>query len=407
MKRPLTLLLVAAAVAGSGCAVLETALPEATAAGDPARQILVMIESPVPHYQPGVAVSGYAAHAVRIRTTAIAGALARDHGAVLVQGWAMRSLALHCFVMEAAPDDTPGALAVRIGADPRVESVQPLHFFRTAGRPAPRVAYRSDAELDLLHRVATGRDVRIAQADTGADLRHPQLAGRLYAARNFVDGGAYSAEVHGTAVAGVIVARAGAGLGTTGVAPDARLMPLRACWEDPAHPDAALCTSYTLARAIQFALDRRVQVLNLSLTGPYDRLLERLIDRGAERGITVVGAVDPAAPDGGFPASHPRVVAVAVEDDSRLPSHAILAPGRDVLTTVPAGGWGLFSGPSFAAAHVTGIAALLIEARPSLTGEEIRTVLMRHGRHAPAGGGARLDACAALASVARFAGCPP
>lgn len=406
MKRFLKLLFVAAAVAASGCAMLETSLPEATGPGDPARQILVMIESPVPHYQPGVAVSGYAAHAERVRTAAIAGALARDHGAVLVQGWAMRSLALHCFVMEAAPDDTPAALAARIGADPRVESVQPLHLFRAMVGPPPALAYRSDAALDRLHRVATGRDVRIAQADSGADLRHPQLAGRLYAARNFVDGGAYAAEVHGTAVAGVIVARAGDGSGTTGVAPDAQLLPLRACWEDPAHPNAALCTSFTLAKAIQFALDRGVQVLNLSLTGPHDRLLERLIDRGVARGITVVGAVDPAAPDGGFPASHPRVVAVAVEDNPR-PSHAILAPGRDVLTTVPAGGWGLFSGPSFAAAHVTGIAALLIEARPSLTGEEIRTVLIRHGRPAPAGGGARLDACAALASVAQSATCPP
>ncbi len=123
-------------------------------------------------------------------------------------------------------------------------------------------------------------------------------------------------------------------------------------------------------------------MLNLSLSGPRDRLLERLIDRAAERGVAVVGAVDPAAPDRSFPASHPRVIAVAVGDDPRLPDHAILAPGRAILTTVPAGGWGWFSGASFAAAHVAGIAALLIETRPSLSGEEIRAVLQSRGERA-------------------------
>ena len=192
------------------------------------------------------------------------------------------------------------------------------------------------------------------------------------------------------------------------MAPDATLLPLRACWQDPANADAALCSSFTLAKAIQFALEQQVRVLNLSFSGPRDRLLERLIDRAAERGVAVVGAVDPAAPDRSFPASHSRVIAVAVGDDPRLPDHAILAASSAILTTVPAGGWGWFSGASFAAAHVAGVAALLIEARPSLSGDEIRAVLQGRGeRAAPAGGAPRLDACAALSAAAKTRSCAP
>ena len=412
MTRWLANLTFAAAIGLAGCAALERAAPPATDASDPELQLLVMIEAGTPHYQPGVAGgSGYAAHGARVRAESVAAAIARDHGVKLVHGWAMPALALHCFVMEVEPGASTAAVAERIAADRRVESAQPVQLFRTLGHSDAAAGHRSSerqAELAQLHRTATGRDVRVAQADTGADLRHPGLAGRLATARNFVDGSAYAAEVHGTAVAGIIVGRPGNGAGTAGVAPDATLLPLRACWQDPANADAALCTSFTLAKAIQFALERQVRVVNLSLSGPRDRLLERLIDRAAERGVAVIGAVDPAAPDRSFPASHPRVIAVAIGDDPRLPVHAILAPGREILTTVPAGGWGWFSGASFAAAHVAGIAALLIETRPSLSGEEIRAVLQSHGqRPSTVGGAPRLDACAALAETASTRGCGP
>ncbi len=403
-------LLLAAAIALPGCAALEQMSVPGMGASDPERQLLVMIETATPRYQPGpVGASGYAAHGARVRAESIAAAIARDPDVKLVDGWPMPALALHCFVMEVAPGASTAGIAARVAADPRVESAQPVQLFRTLGRidaDAGRRSSERQLELAQLHRTATGRDVRIAQADTGADLHHPGLAGRLVAARNFVDGSAYAAEVHGTAVAGIIVARSGDGVGAAGVAPDATLLPLRACWQDPANADSALCTSFTLAKAIQFALERQVRVLNLSLSGPRDRLLERLIDRAAERGVAVIGAVDPAAPDRSFPALHPRVIAVAVGDDPRLPEHAILAPGRDILTTVPAGGWGWFSGASFAAAHVAGIAALLIEKRSSLSGDEIRAVLQRGPRASPAGA-ARLDACAALAAAAKTRNCAP
>ena len=109
------------------------------------------------------------------------------------------------------------------------------------------------------------------------ELDHPDLRGRIVVARNFVDARDAVAELHGTAVAGIIGARADNGVGIVGVAPEAQLMALRACWQVPADANAAVCSSFTLAKALQFAIDNNARVINLSLGGPRDRLLERLV----------------------------------------------------------------------------------------------------------------------------------
>ena len=118
------------------------------------------------------------------------------------------------------------------------------------------------------------------------------------------------------------------------------------------------CSSFTLAQALQFAIDARVQVLNLSLTGPSDRLLARLLDVALARDVSVVGAVDASAPDGGFPASHPGVLAVdGLTHVAAIAS--VRAPADGIPATRADGGWGLVSGTSFAAAQVSGLMALL------------------------------------------------
>jgi hypothetical protein len=93
----------------------------------------------------------------------------------------------------------------------------------------------------------------------------------------------------------------------------------------------------------------------MSLGGPPDRLLARLLDAALARGITVVAAVQPARADGGFPASHPGVLAVGAESDGAGPVDALWAPGRDIPSAAPVHAWRFVSGASFAAAHVTGI----------------------------------------------------
>ncbi len=154
----------------------------------------------------------------------------------IVGSWPMPALGVDCFVME-APENLPlEPLIERLALDARVESVQAMNLFRVLAHDDPLYPLQPTAglwHLDELHRVATGKNVRVAAIDSGVELDHPDLAGRVMLARNFVDTRDAVAELHGTAVAGIIGARADNGVGIVGVAPDARLMALRACWQAP------------------------------------------------------------------------------------------------------------------------------------------------------------------------------
>jgi len=260
--------------------------------------------------------------------------------------------------------------------------------------------------LDELHRVATGKNVRVAAIDSGAELDHPDLRGRIAIERNFVDARGAVAELHGTAVAGIIAARAGNGVGIVGVAPEAQLMALRACWQSPADANATLCSTFTLAKALQFAIDNKARVINLSLGGPRDRLIERLVAAAVARGIVVVVAADPRIGDGGFPASLAGVLAVADEDMQDLPATVYLAPGRDIPATLPGQRWGLVGGSSYAAAQISGLVALLIDVAPEQNLQQIRETLSTSDKATSAPHrGAIVDACAALARTAGACAC--
>ena len=312
--------------------------------------------------------------------------------------WPIEALDVPCVLFELPSERDPERLIARLGRDPRVESAQPVFTFRTLAERTPRDAsaetpwddpyahlQRAAAELRLgaAHRLATGRGVRVAVVDTGLDFRHPDLAGRIAGARDFVQDGesAFTGDVHGTAVAGVIAAAANNGLGIVGVAPGAEVLAVKACWQEADGRSQAACDSYTLAQGLDFAISNGSGVINLSLTGPEDPLLRRLVLTAIERGIPVVAAAErPEAP--GFPASVDGVLAVSPSDGGGVPPDRssgagaqtpLAAPGVDVLTTLPGDGYDFLSGSSLAAAHVAGVAALLLERAPDASRPAPRT----------------------------------
>jgi subtilisin family serine protease len=366
------------------------------------RQILVMLKLPAPHLRPGTSYAGsYDVGAGREARRRIAMQLARAHALELVTDWPMPSLGIDCFVMQVAPGVDPAQAAAEVARDARADWAQPMGLFRSLGHDDPLYALQPAASawhLADLHRLATGRRVLIAELDSGVESNHPDLAGQVQAAENFVPGDASPGEAHGTAVAGVVAAIADNHAGIVGVAPGARLLALRACWQ---HGDAAACSSFTLARALQFALDRDAHVINLSITGPQDRLLQQLLDVAVARGITVVAAIDPGSPQGGFPASHPGVLAIASDDAGT--TRWLSAPGNDVPTTLPGARWGLVSGSSFAAAHVSGLVALIKELAPSLSARQVREAVTAVAANASQASDpphlGRIDACAVFARL--------
>ncbi len=341
----------------------------------------------------------------------IADELAHDYSLAWVAGWRIEVLGVHCVVFR-APDAQARSEAVRrLRNDRRVESVQPMNEFQTA---ASEVAYndpyfRLQRPVELMHvpeahRWSRGRGVRVAVIDTGVDLQHPELAGRILLARNFVDADspAFRRDVHGTAVAGVIAAAVNNGVGIVGVAPEVTILALKACWHGPP-AEPAVCNTLTLAEALAFAIERRAAVINLSLTGPDDPLLRRLVETALGRGTVVTGAdAGSAERDAGFPLSVPGVLAVADADALAFERTRarIAAPGREVLTLAPFGRYDYLSGTSLSSAMVSGIVALLLERQRGLVPQEIAWLLERTASSAPGSGAAPLvNACHALALV--------
>jgi hypothetical protein len=365
----------------------------------PSYQLLVMLHMPLPHFRPGSSYSGRytddASHSARRR---IASDIAQQHKLKLVSDWPMPTLGVDCYLMEA--HEPVEKIMDMLSHDNRVEWVQVMAVYHALGNDEAKDALyplQPSARfwhLSELHQVATGSGVRVAIIDSGVDDNHPELAGQVKLKENFIDNNPYASESHGTAVAGIIAAKADNGRGVVGIAPNANLMALRACWQISEHDTQ--CNSFTLGKALNFAILHKAQVINMSLTGPPDRLLQMLLDAALAQGITIVSAVDLHHADGGFPASYHGVLAISEEDFNVSRAGVLMAPGRDIPTTAPGGSWQFVSGASFACAHASGLVALLLELKPALTNVTMKQKIVQNSTSSDRPGGA-IDACATIA----------
>src|SRR5450830_895476 len=337
-------------------------------------------------------------------------ALASRHGLQVVDSWPMPVIGVDCYVMQVKGADGAAALAA-LAQERQVLWAQPLqqfHGLQGADPLAPLQPAERFWHIGQLHRVSTGKGVRVALIDSAVDGGHPDLAAQLALQENFVDGaGAPPPEPHGTAVAGIIGARANNGIGIAGVAPGARLLALRACWGERA--EDTRCNSFTLGKALNFAVTHQADIINLSLGGPPDPLLRALLDAARRRGMTVVAAADPQLADGGFPTSYAGVLAVGAAGATAL---ALSAPGADIPATLPGKRWGLVSGSSYAAAQFSGLLALMLELSPGASPARLRAGLVARAGHpqlaglgAAGAGAGSIDACATIGRLAGHCAC--
>ncbi len=382
------------------------------------RQILVTVTQANPTPLRGAGSSarqyiGSTQYARSERTRRTVARLARQYGLSEVEGWPIRALGVYCVVFEVPAGRSVSEVVSILEGDARVESVQPMQRFEV-------LSSYDDPYVDMqhslgamrifdVHPLSGGKGITLAVVDTGVDETHADLTGSLERVKDFVGDHPRSqsssddnlAESHGTAVAGVIASTANNGIGTVGVAPAARLLALRACWEDT-RESSGVCNSFTLAKALAYVVDHRPDIVNLSLGGPRDPLLERLLKAAIEAGIAVVTAYDRRSETVAFPGSLEGVIVVQSGAVSSVPSDPELllrAPGHDILAARPGNAYDFVSGSSFAAAHVTGIVALLLERAPNLAGAQLYEILHRTSRPIAGPHGVTthlVDACAAL-----------
>lgn len=403
MSRPSTLLTLLACFAAAFLVVHPTPARGATPSAAPERQILVMVRQPPEHYRlGGVYGGGYGDGLARSARSRLGRRIARDHGLIFLEDWPMPMIGVDCLVMAVPDGQSTAAAAEAVSHDSAVSWAQPVEVYRAQGEPAshndplyPAQPAAKEWRLAEIHQFATGRGVRVAIIDSGIEATHPDLSGRIELSRNFVAGRKPATEMHGTGVAGIIVAKADNGLGIAGVAPDAHVLGLRACWQAQASDPATLCDSFSVAKALYFAIANNPDVINLSLSGADDKLIRQLLDAGLRRKIAIVAAVDAKRGDGGFPASAPGVIAVSDVALAGLRNRVYTAPGRDVPTTEPGGRWFLVSGSSYAAAHVSGLLALIREEQRSGP----PTLVRKSSRDGA------IDACASVLRVARRCDC--
>ncbi|HSD39483.1 MAG TPA: S8 family serine peptidase [Rhodocyclaceae bacterium] len=379
----------------------------------PERFVVLAVDNPsVPISTQAGSTAG--AYGMKSRYASGAGALAnmaaveKEYGLREQAAWAIVPLRLHCVVAELPPGASLEAILAALQKDPRVQLAQPLQRFSTfaSGTPDHHEGYndpyamlqRGFVTLDAVdaHRISRGTGVRIAVIDTGADTGHPDLKASVAAARNFVDQDVrqFEHDRHGTEVAGVIAAVANNGEGIVGIAPEARLLLFKACWQTKPDESAAQCNSFTLAQALSAAIESDAQVINLSLGGPPDPLLSRLLERALEQRRIVVGAMPPDGRLDGFPLGVAGVIAVARADRPVAQERVLGGPGQDILTLMPGAHYDYDSGSSLAAAHVSAVVALLLARSPHLDARQVFAMLKGSARRTA--GGLSIDACLAL-----------
>jgi subtilisin family serine protease len=226
-----------------------------------------------------------------------------------------------------------------------------------------------------------GRGLRLGMIDTRVWTGHPALAGQRIAARSFSDGKAPSGGAHGTAVAALLVGDEASGF--AGLMPGAELFAADVFYSARGGGDRA--NAFGLAAGLDWLAASGVLVVNVSLTGPPNVLLEVAVEELAGRGIAVVAAAgnDGPAARPVYPAAYPPVIAVtAVDHRFRVYRRAnrgtyvsFAAPGVGVWSADGAGGGRLFQGTSMAVPFATAAVADLVARTGQAGAAELRASL--------------------------------
>ncbi|WP_341718588.1 type VII secretion-associated serine protease mycosin [Micromonospora sp. FIMYZ51] len=284
-------------------------------------------------------------------------------------------------------------------SSPHCASSPPAPVRPVAAVPWPQQRYAPERLAPL----ATGAGVTVAVVDSGVDRRHPQLAGRVLTGTDLLDpggDGTLDCVGHGTGVASIIAAVPRDGIAFRGLAPDARILPVRVSEQQVVDGRGSGRTvgPDDLAQAIRWAVENGADVLNLSVVLYADHPAVRAaVADAVARDVVVVAAAGNLHGNGDprpYPAAYDGVLGVgAVGADGMRAAFSqagsyldLVAPGTDVLIAAPGRGHHQAEGTSYAAPFVAATAALLRQYRPELTATEVAARIVATTDPAPDGG---------------------
>lgn len=269
----------------------------------------------------------------------------------------------------------------------KLGTAQPNYVYRlqqNAGSapmlPAGDAAQYAVSKLRLheVHRWSVGKDVPVAVIDSQIDAAHPDLAGAFGEQFDAVGKGD-KPDNHGTGMTGAIVAHRR----LLGVAPGARILAVHAF--SPDQQNSAQATTQHVLAGIDWAIEKGARIINMSFAGPYDPMLQLALKKAHDKGIVLIAAAGNAGPRSQplYPAADENVIAVtAIDANDRLlpqanqgPHIALAAPGVSILEPAANAGYQLTTGTSVAAAHVSGVAALIIERKPDIDFAALEKIL--------------------------------
>jgi len=236
---------------------------------------------------------------------------------------------------------------------------------------------------------ATGAGVTVAVIDSGVDSTHPDLQGQVLPGLDLVDSkgdGDTDLVGHGTTVSAIIAGRGDDTAGIIGIAPKAKILPVRVLDEENRYNDAII-----VAKGVRWAVDHGARVINLSLGGNgSSATLAAALDYAFAKDVVVVACTGntSASPDSEvwYPAREPGVLAVAgMQKDTDLlwdgsitgQQTVVTAPATQLVGAQSGGGYWKVQGTSFAAPMVSGTAALIRSRWPTMPAGEVINRIIR------------------------------
>jgi subtilisin family serine protease len=273
-------------------------------------------------------------------------------------------------------------------ANPNIEQAQPDYVYElmeaTAKGPSTLQYAHTQLRVEEAHKLSTGDNVKVAIIDSRVDTTHPALAGALLASFSSVDTPSKGPDGHGTAMAGAVAAK---GL-LTGVAPGADLLAAECFSKDKEGRMNGV--TYNILKSVDWAYGQQAAVQNMSFAGPRDPMLSRLMKEAVAKGTVFFASAGNAGPKSAplFPGADENAIAVTAVDKSdavyananRGKHIAVAAPGVDVVVLAPGNAAELSTGTSVATAHLSGLAALAIEASGKLDQKQLRRLLASSAR---------------------------